>query len=120
MKHLNLFVIIFSLLFSSNLFAIDPVLTPPVEPIPPRVQSSLSVSPVSVEIIEDSIAVHFNKAIGTTAITITNEAGEIVYQGIADTDKSLYFVIPIDTLDSGTYSITFESESRTFEQYFVL
>jgi len=127
MKHLNFIIPFFLLFFSGSLFAIDPTQDQPTIPPPaPRVQSLLSVSKLSVKtidyaIIDNSLAIHFNKAIGSTLITITNEAGEIVYLGMTNTDMSLDYFIPIDALEYGTYTITIESESGdTFEDYFAL
>ena len=109
------------------MFAIDPTQDQPTIPPPaPRVQSLVSVSKLSAKtidyvIIDNSLAIHFNKAIGSTLITITNEAGEIVYLGMTNTDMSLDYFIPIDALEYGTYTITIESESGdTFEDYFAL
>ena len=127
MKHLNFIIPFFLLFFSGSLFATDPTQNPPIiPPPPPHLQSLVSVTKLSVKtinyaIIDNLLAIHFNKAIGSTLITITNEAGEIVYLGMTNTDMSLDYFIPIDALEYGTYTITIESESGdTFEDYFAL
>jgi hypothetical protein len=116
MKHLNLFIILFSLLICSKAFSND---LPPVTPSPTPRAHSLAI-PISITVNNTDLTIHFNKAIGETAITITDETGEIVYQGTTDTSISLDFYIPTDTLDSGNYTISFDYGSNTLTENFEL
>lgn len=99
-----------------RMYSID---IPPATPIPPpRVQSL--IMPTSITVDENLIAIHFNKAMGETEITIRNEMGEIVYSASTDTDISPDFFIPTDRLNSGIYTISFQYGDNILTQSFVL
>jgi len=118
MKHLNLFILLLCLLISSKTFSNEICISPTIPPTTPRSQS-LTI-PISITVNNTDLAIHFNKPIGKTTLTITNEAGEIVYQGTTDTNTSLDFYIPTDTLDSGNYTITFDYGSNPLTETFEL
>jgi hypothetical protein len=115
MKRLNLVLLLLLLVICGNMYSID---IPPVTSPPPRVQSfSL---PVSINVIENTLAIHFNKTMGETEIAIMNEMGEIVYSASTDTDISPDFFIPTDGLNSGIYTISFQYGDNILTQSFVL
>jgi len=117
MKRLNLITLLFLISTCGKMYSKDiPPITPP--PPPPRIQSFFH--PVSINIIENTLEIHFNKAIGETEITIMNESGEIVYSASTDTDILSDFFISTVGLDSGIYTICFQSGDTILTQSFVL
>jgi len=117
MKRLNLIMLLFLFTICGKMYSIDiPPVTPP--PPPPHIQSFFQ--PVAIYVIENTLAIHFNKAIGETEIAIMNESGEIVYNASTDTDILPYFFIPTDGFDDGIYTICFQSGDTILTQNFVL
>jgi len=108
-------MLLFLFTICGNMYSID---IPPIAAPPPRAQSfSL---PVSINVIENTLAIHFNKTIGETEIAIMNEMGEIVYSASTDTYISTDFFIPIVGLESGIYTISFQYGDNILTQSFAL
>jgi len=102
MKYIKLLIAFFLVLNCTNVFS---QIIPPVGPPPIGHSPTVSV-PVSISVSDAGLALHFNEAIGLAVITITNDAGDIVYQETVDTDATSSVFIPSSSWNTGSYTIT--------------
>lgn len=61
----------------------------------------------------DYLYINFDVPVGVAIITITDQAGAVIYREAADTFTNLNVVIPIDVMDGGSYTITVQYLSTT-------
>jgi len=67
--------------------------------------SSLSVIPVTADIIGSELIVDFTSIIGTATVSVVDANGYVVYQTDVDTFTTSDVAIPLDGLNSGKYSL---------------
>lgn len=84
--------------------------TPP--PPPPTGFSMIASASVSVAtsasatISDTELAVYFDYAVGNAIITVYDTLGDVVYQESVDTYTTSEVYIPVDSWDSGIYTLT--------------
>ena len=74
--------------------------------LPQTKQRSLE-QPIQAFISEESIEVDFNESVGTIVVSISDEAGNAVYQQTVDAEAGQALFIDITSFEEGAYTITF-------------
>jgi len=67
--------------------------------------SSTSFISVTADLIGSDLIVDFNSKVGTAFVSVVDNSGNIVYQTTVDTFSSPELVIPVDTMNSGKYTL---------------
>jgi len=74
--------------------------------------------PMTASIENSVVTVDFQYSVGVATISICDSDGNVVFSNLYDTDSSLEAVIPLDALESGTYTIYISYGSSTFNGLF--
>ena len=99
------------LLASDTPIILNPV--PPTNPPYPRSLVQNRTSVVTATLNDTDVVLNFNAAVGLATIAVTDYLGSIVYQQTMDTDSTSELEIPIDSWDSGNYSLTIQFSDVT-------
>ena len=116
----SIFLMLVCIIPFQNLFAIDVPLNKddPAGANNPRITTSLSTyslmststitetaNTVTVDLTGNELTLNFNNQVGVAQISIVDQSGFIVYQDAVDTYSTSNLVIPVDTWESGKYTI---------------
>ncbi|MDR3651719.1 MAG: DUF3244 domain-containing protein [Paludibacter sp.] len=109
MKRTIYFIVFFffyttGFVLADNQIPISPV-TPPGSPSRTRGQNGTIVT---ATLTDTEVVLNFTTAAGIATITVTDNTGSIVYQQTIDTDTNKVLEIPIDSWDSGNYTLTIQ------------
>ena len=77
--------------------------TPP--PTPGQTNGMTTLYPVSAMVDTSVLSVYFDQSVGDATITVYNQANELLYVTIVNTDADLEKYIPIGTWASGNYIV---------------
>jgi hypothetical protein len=108
MKRTIFLFFLFALFSNTIVLAIDVPLNPahPKDPIPyPRSPDQNRSTVATATLNNPELVLNFNTAVGSAIITVTDETGYVVYQGVLNTDATSSLSIPVDSYDSGTYTL---------------
>ncbi|MFA5046370.1 MAG: DUF3244 domain-containing protein [Paludibacter sp.] len=64
-----------------------------------------TINAVTVDLTANELILNFNNQVGVAQISIVDQSGFIVYQDAVDTYSTSDLVIPVDTWESGKYTI---------------
>jgi hypothetical protein len=67
--------------------------------------STVTANAVTVDLTGNELTLNFNNQVGVAQISIVDQSGFIVYQDAVDTYSTSDLVIPVDTWESGKYTI---------------
>jgi len=108
MKRSIYFIIIF-FFFSSGiaLASNTEVILTPVAPTSPNPRApSVNRTTVTATFDGSEVAICFSAPVGQATITLTGETVGIVYQETVDTGSALNFYIPVESFESGNYTVS--------------
>ena len=99
-----------------------PVPIPPDNSVPPgQVKPNSLIMPVASATISDTeLAVYFDWSVGDATIKVYDESNQLIYQETVDTDSVGEVFIPVDSWDSGIYTITVTYGTTTQRGSFAL
>lgn len=124
--------LVFFIFSALTINAIDITLTPadelpfpdmPTLPTRPRAQQSIMsipIIPVSVDLSDTDLYLSFTSSKGMSVVTIKDSNGSVVQREFIDTDSEEELLIPIDEMNSGTYTITIKNRNKNLKGEFNL
>ncbi|MHB9142391.1 MAG: DUF3244 domain-containing protein [Paludibacter sp.] len=115
----SILLILFFVIPFQNVLAVDVPLQPgdtgggSIGPLPKITSYSLlststiteTINAVTVDLTGNELILNFNNQVGVAQISIVDQSGFIVYQDAVDTYSTSDLVIPVDTWESGKYTI---------------
>jgi len=88
-------------------FATDPIPLPTDGRIPPPTpQRPTLMLPASASISDTELTIFFDWSVGNATITVYDSSNNVVYREVVDTYSTMEVYIPVDTWDSGKYTLT--------------
>lgn len=116
--------ILFYLLFLSPVFIFTNATNIPLEKkrlieVPTRPRAPMLI-PLTVDLSTTELYLNFTSTVGIATITVTYSNGSAIYQESINTDTNNVLYIPIDSWESGDYSIEVSYGSITLTGSFGL
>ena len=120
MKKPFLFCLLFFISALTNIQAIDVPLdksNPSPTPIRPRAPMLI---PVTVDLSNTDLYLNFTSEVGIVNIIVTDSNGSMIYQELADTNSTNELYIPVDSWETGNYTIEITYGSITLAGIFTI
>ena len=98
------------LLSASSMFGMDIIIrkgdsVPPPEPMPAFLSVDTEI-PASATVDSRELVVNFEWSVGEAIITVYDQYGNVLYQGVADTDTDLSTSVSSGSWSAGNYTLT--------------
>jgi len=105
MKKSFLFCLLFFFSALTNIHAVDIPLGKSIPPTTPTRPRAPMLIPVTVDLSNTNLYLNFTCEVGIVSIIITNSNGSMMYQELANTNSIYELYIPVDSWETGDYTI---------------